>query len=120
MDRRKRTQRMDGTGVGAKHRPRRHLPLHPTRRRFGEGGAVSFAAIGLVNPKTPVNVGSVLRAAFCYDAAMVAISGQRGVSASTDTPAAYRHIPTLRVSDLHDVIPFDCIPVAVDLIDGAR
>lgn len=81
---------------------------------------MSYSAIGLVNPKTPANVGSVLRAAFCYDAAMIAITGQRLIRAATDTPCAFRHIPTLRVEDLKDVIPFDCVPVAIDLIEGAR
>lgn len=81
---------------------------------------MSYSAVGLFSPKTPANVGSALRAAYCYDVSMVAISGQRAVRAATDTPCGYRHIPTLRVDDLKDVIPFDCVPVAVDLIPGAR
>jgi tRNA(Leu) C34 or U34 (ribose-2'-O)-methylase TrmL len=32
---------------------------------------------------------------------------------------AYRHIPTVRVDDVFDALPFDCVPIAVDLIDGA-
>lgn len=81
-----------------------------------------YAAIGLVNPKTPANVGSVLRAAGCYDASMVAISGDRFFRMSkiaTDTQKAYRHIPVIRAVDLHSIIPYDCVPVAVDLVDGA-
>ena len=34
-----------------------------------------FAAIALHQPKDPLNVGEVLRAAGCYGAAMVAASG---------------------------------------------
>jgi tRNA(Leu) C34 or U34 (ribose-2'-O)-methylase TrmL len=79
-----------------------------------------YAAIGLHNPKTPTNIGSVLRAAGCYGAAMVAISGKRYQRACTDTQKAWRHMPLLHCTDLHDAIPFDCIPVAVDLISGAR
>lgn len=83
-----------------------------------------YAALGLVNPKTRANVGSVLRAAGCYDAAMVAISGSRPDyymgRLATDTQKAYRHIPTLRVDDLFSVIPYDCVPVAVDLLPNAR
>ena len=30
-----------------------------------------------------------------------------------------RHIPLMRVDNLHDIVPFDCVTVAVDLIDGA-
>lgn len=78
-----------------------------------------YAAIGLYRPKTPTNVGSVLRAAYCYDAAMVAMSGNRYSKAPTDTQSAYRHFPLIQCDDLHTVVPYDCIPVAVDLLDGA-
>ena len=79
-----------------------------------------FAAIGLHQPKNSINVGSVLRAALCYDAALVATSGQRYSRASTDTTKAYRHIPLVQAENLRSAVPFDCVPVAVDLIDGAR
>ena len=84
-----------------------------------------YAAIGLDNPKTPANMGSVLRAAGCYDAAMVAFAGPRPArlrmnKAVTDTHKIYRRIPTLWPGDLKDVVPHDCVPVAIDLIDGAQ
>ncbi len=78
-----------------------------------------YAAIGLDNPKDRNNVGSVLRAAGNYQASMVATSGKRFGHSLTDTMKAYRHIPFLRVDDLKDIIPHDCVPVAVDLVDGA-
>lgn len=79
-----------------------------------------FASIGLVRPKSHHNVGSVLRAAFCYSVAMVAIEGDRSnVRSHLDTFKAWRHIPVVRGDDLHELIPFDAIPVAVDLVDGA-
>lgn len=31
----------------------------------------------------------------------------------------YRHLPLLRPVDLFDLLPYDCVPVAVDLIEGA-
>lgn len=79
-----------------------------------------FAAIGLHNPKFQENVGGALRAAYCYNASMVAIQGRRFRRSPTDTPSAYRHIPVLSVEDLRKIIPFDCVPVAVDIIEGAR
>lgn len=79
-----------------------------------------FAAIGLHMPKTPANVGSVLRAAHCFGVSMVAKTGVRYRDAATDTTKAPRHLPFLQVDNLFDVIPHDCVPVAVDLIDGAR
>ncbi len=83
-----------------------------------------FAAVGLVNPKNGANVGSVLRAAGCYDAAMVAISGHRPERfmgrLPTDTQKAFRHMPVLRIEDVFDAVPYDCIPVAVDLVPNAK
>ncbi|MGX1786860.1 RNA methyltransferase [Bosea sp. NPDC055332] len=79
-----------------------------------------FAAIGLVRPKNIGNVGAVMRAAFCYDVAMVAIQGDRTkVREAADTPQAWRHIPVLRGEDLRSFIPYDAVPVAVDLVDDA-
>lgn len=79
-----------------------------------------YSAIGLYNPKTPANVGSVLRAAQCYGSSIVAYTGNRYKKASTDTMKAYRHLPLIQVEDLFSIIPYDCVPVAVDLLDDAR
>lgn len=71
-------------------------------------------------PKTASNIGSALRAAHCYGVGMVAHTGQRYRHAGTDTMKAYRHLPLVQTDDLRSIVPFDCIPVAVDLIEGAR
>ena len=73
-----------------------------------------YAAVGLYNPKRRENVGGVLRAAFCFGAALVALTGVRYRLQSTDTADTHRHIPVIQVKDLHTVIPYDCIPVAVE------
>lgn len=78
-----------------------------------------FAAIGLHRPKTPINVGAALRAAGCYGAALVAMSGRRFAKASTDVQKQWRLTPVIQVDDLRAVIPYDCVPVAVDLVAGA-
>lgn len=79
-----------------------------------------YSAIGLDNPKTKENVGSVLRAAGVYDSSLVVASKNRWGRSNTDTMKTYRHIPFISgVDDLHDHIPYDCIPVAIDLIEGA-
>lgn len=81
-----------------------------------------FAAIGLDNPKCPANIGGVLRACGCYGAKLVVIAGPRPgrlSGLSTDTQKAWRHIPHILVNDVFDAIPYDAVPVAVDLIDGA-
>lgn len=79
-----------------------------------------YAAIGLINPKTPANIGGVSRAMGCYEASMLAISGSRFKRFPADTQKAWRHTPIIQCESLLDVIPFDCVPVAVDLIEGAR
>ena len=79
-----------------------------------------YAAIGLHMPKTPANVGSVLRAAHCYGVSMVAQTGHRYRHAPTDPQKAYRHIPLIRCDDLHEVVPYDCVPVAIEFIKSAR
>ena len=78
-----------------------------------------YSAIGLDNPKSSPNIGSALRACGCYESAFLAISGQRYKISCTDTMKQYRHMPLFQVEDLHDIVPYDCVPVAVDLIEGA-
>lgn len=78
-----------------------------------------YSVIGLYHPKSSINVGSALRAAGCYGAAAVFAEGCRYHKASTDTCGIHRHMPLLEVPSLMDAIPYDCVPVAVDLVPGA-
>jgi tRNA(Leu) C34 or U34 (ribose-2'-O)-methylase TrmL len=81
-----------------------------------------YCCIGLDNPKTPANVGSIMRAAGCYGVSTVFYSGQRYKKAKqfvTDPQKVYRHIPLISTDDLHGCIPYDCVPIAVDLLEGA-
>jgi tRNA(Leu) C34 or U34 (ribose-2'-O)-methylase TrmL len=78
-----------------------------------------FAAIGLHSPKDSMNVGSVLRAASCYGAAMVAATGARYSRSPTDPGASYKHIPLITCDDLRQVIPHGAVPVAVEILPGA-
>ena len=78
-----------------------------------------YHAIGLCMPKTDANVGSVLRAAFAFGTAFVATTGRRYKPSFTDTIKGVRHLPLLHTADLRAVIPFDCVPVAVELCEGA-
>lgn len=82
-----------------------------------------YACVGLFNPKTPENVGSVMRAAGCYGVNSVFYTGTRYDIARqfcTDTYKSHHDIPLIGVQDLKDIIPLDCVPVAVDLIEGAK
>lgn len=81
-----------------------------------------FASIGLHNPKTPENIGGVMRAADAFGAASVAISGHRidgrHIDHATNTTNAHKKLPVYR-GDLAGLIPFGAVPVAVELTDDA-
>lgn len=80
------------------------------------------AFIGLVNPKSPTNVGMVLRAAGCYQATQVFYTGARFDRAKkfhTDTKNVQQHIPLTGVDNLLEHIPLDATLVAVELVEGA-
>ena len=84
-----------------------------------------YCCIGLTNPKTPENVGSAMRACGVYGANSVFYTGKRfsgkgGSKFCTDPMKSFKHSPLIPVNDLKSVIPFDCVPVAIDLIDGAE
>ena len=78
-----------------------------------------YSAVGLFNPKHKENVGAVLRAAGNFGAAMVAYTGNRYSDSTPDTQKMVRHLPLVHAADLHELIPFDCVPVAVELLPGA-
>lgn len=79
-----------------------------------------FAGIGLDNPKCKMNVGSAIRACGVYNAQFLAVSGSRYKHAPTDTMKASRHLPVFQVQDLREMVPENCIPVAVDIVPKAR
>lgn len=79
-----------------------------------------FAAIGLDRCKSKENLGGALRAAGCYGASMVAISGDRMGKYSTDTMRAYRHIPCLEVPDVLAAMPYGASLVVIELCEKAK
>ena len=79
-----------------------------------------YCCVGLDNPRSACNVGGAMRACGIFGVSFLAVAGQRFRRAPTDTMKAYRHTPVLSVDCLHAVIPFDCVPVAVELIPDAR
>lgn len=79
-----------------------------------------YAAIGLCHPKTGENLGSVLRAAGCYGASMIASEGSRiSPEYATNTLKAHRHIPYFQVHDILDALPVGCEPVCVEFDAGS-
>ncbi|MBD9481913.1 RNA methyltransferase [Pseudomonas sp. PDM14] len=82
-----------------------------------------YACIGLFNPKSPENVGSIMRAAGCYSVSSVFYTGTRYDRAKdfvTDTKKVHQDIPLINIDDLRKILPLGCTPVAVELVDDAR
>src|SRR5690606_35684475 len=82
-----------------------------------------YSCIGLSNPKSPENVGSIMRAAGCYDVSSVFYTGTRYGRARdfiTDTKKVHQDIPLINIDDLRKILPLGCTPVAVELVEGAR
>jgi tRNA(Leu) C34 or U34 (ribose-2'-O)-methylase TrmL len=95
--------------------------------------ANSHVTIGLTNPKSPSNVGAVMRAAGCYCVDQVLHTGQRYANAAkfngskhnTDTKNAHEKIP-LKAADnfeniesLRELLPEEAKIICVDLVEGA-
>jgi len=79
-----------------------------------------YATVGLHQPKNINNVGSVLRAAGCFNVASVIVAGARYKGSITDTQKAHKHIPLFQVDHLKDAIPWKATVVAVELMEDAK
>ncbi len=81
-----------------------------------------YITIGLTNPKSPTNVGAVMRAAGCYQVDGVFYTGERYARAAkfnTDTKDVSETIPLTGVNCLLDSIEEGITIICVDLIEGA-
>jgi tRNA G18 (ribose-2'-O)-methylase SpoU len=63
-----------------------------------------FFAVGVYHPKTAVNIGTLLRTAYLYDAAFVFTVGRRYKVQASDTPNTTRHIPLFHFETVDDLI----------------
>ncbi len=87
----------------------------------------SAVYIGLVNPKTPINVGGIMRASGCYGVDGVFYTGRRYELAARSGPLQYNadtknageRIPLTGVASLLAAIPADTQLICVDLVVGA-
>jgi len=79
--------------------------------------------IGLLNPKSPVNVGAVMRAAGCYRADSVRYTGERFGRAAryqTDTKNMTTKLPLQHVDCLLQDLPPAVKVVCVEFAEGAQ
>jgi tRNA(Leu) C34 or U34 (ribose-2'-O)-methylase TrmL len=83
---------------------------------------VAEITLGLTDPKSPSNVGAVMRAAGCYQVDTVLYSGNRYARAAkfnTDTQSASKKIPLIGVESLAENLPDGSKLICVDLVEGA-
>jgi len=82
----------------------------------------SKVGLGLINPKSPSNVGAVMRAAGCFGVDAVFYTGERYIRSArfhTDTKDASQRIPLTGVDCLLDRVEEDTQIVCVELVEGA-
>lgn len=77
-----------------------------------------YFAIGVYEPKSAENIGTLWRSAYCYGAALVFTIGRRYQKQASDTPKTWRHIPLMHFDTLdafHAAMPHDSALVCVEL-----
>lgn len=86
--------------------------------------ARGYFAVGLCMPRDPKNVAHALRACGGFGAAFLGYSGKRYQRHAADSQKAYRHMPLILSGDapesILDLVPYDCVPVAVEVDPRAQ
>lgn len=83
----------------------------------------SQITLGICDPKSPTNIGAVMRAAGCYGVSRVLYTGERFDRAAkfqTDTKKVAEHIPLTAVESFFDYKTQDIKMVCVELAEGAQ
>lgn len=81
-----------------------------------------YFGIGVYNPKTEENIGTLWRHANNFGADFIFTIGRRYSRQSSDTSVTYRHIPLYHYRDYEDFrahIPYDCPVVGIELDERA-
>lgn len=96
--------------------------MEPTTRRAARRSR-GFFGIAVYHPKSEVNIGTLWRQAWLYDAAFIATIGRRYQKQSSDTPGVANHVPLQHYTDLDDLVghlPYSCPLVGVELDPRAK
>lgn len=86
------------------------------------GETEGFFAIGILNPKTEHNIGTLWRSAYVLGASYIFTVGKRYKKQQSDVVKAWARIPLFyyeTIEDLLENIPYDCRLVGVELDDRA-
>jgi tRNA(Leu) C34 or U34 (ribose-2'-O)-methylase TrmL len=83
----------------------------------------SQVTLGICDPKSPTNIGAVMRAAGCYAVGQVLYTGERfdrAVKFQTDTKKVAGQIPLTAVESFVDYKTHDVKMICVELAEGAQ
>lgn len=104
------------------HELMKSAELLASKRGRTRGERTGYFGVGIVNPKTTENVGTLWRSAASMGAAFTFQIGGRLRRQASDTVKAWRKLPHYEIPDVHafrSFIPHDCVPVAVELTADA-
>lgn len=87
------------------------------------GGVQGYYAIGVFNPKTDHNIGTLWRSAYILGASYIFTVGKRYKKQTSDVLRTWARIPYFHYDTLEDLtnnIPYDCLLVGIELTDEAQ
>jgi tRNA G18 (ribose-2'-O)-methylase SpoU len=76
-----------------------------------------YFGIGIINGKSPENLGTLWRSAHNFGAAFIFTVGNRYPLQSSDTTKAWRSIPLYRYrtfDEFYETLPYDCLLVGLE------
>lgn len=87
------------------------------------GNPHGYFAIGVFNPKTDHNIGTLWRTAYILGAAYIFTVGKRYKKQTSDVTRTWARIPYFHYDTLEDLlenIPYDCHLIGVELTEDAQ
>ena len=82
-----------------------------------------YFAIGILNPKTEMNVGSLWRSASIFNAAFIFTIGKRIIKQPSNTTKTHNSIPFYNYEtfdDFYKNVPYDCQLIGVELDETSK
>ena len=87
------------------------------------GGVQGYYAIGVFNPKTDHNIGTLWRSAYILGASYIFTVGKRYKKQTSDVTRTWARIPYFHYDTLEDLtnnIPYDCLLIGIELTEDAQ
>lgn len=84
--------------------------------------SAGYFGIGIENSKTPMNLGTLWRSAYVYDAALLFTIARRYDKQCSDNVGATKHVPLQHfatVGEMYAALPYGCQLIGVELDDRA-